>query len=330
MNKDINCYSTRYIGSKVKLLPWIWAECEPVFKDLNVHTVFDAFAGTGVVGYMFKQKGFKIMSNDFLDFNYYLNKGLVENNGTTLSPEEIEFLLNPPVANEHFIEEEYTDLFFPLEDTQFLDNVYFAIQSLEDDYKKAIAMASATQAILKKAPYGRFTTTKMTNIGVKTIREYFKNSLLEFNSCVSDNGQENIAFLGDTVSLLPSISPDAVYFDPPYGGKSFSKYEHFYNFLEIFTNYMKDEPKVGKLKQVKNKNSDFSYGKKHLECFNSMLVNSTHIPLWVFSYNNNGGLDIDTLTNIIKQYKPNVVVKETPYEYANKVSKYIEYLIFAY
>ena len=45
--------STRYQGSKNKILDWI----SHFTKDLNFNTVLDAFGGTGSVGYMFKKQG---------------------------------------------------------------------------------------------------------------------------------------------------------------------------------------------------------------------------------------------------------------------------------
>lgn len=329
MKKDIKTFTTRYLGSKLKLLEWLDEEIDTVFKENNVKTVVDAFAGTHIVSYMFKQQGYRVLSNDFLLFNYFMGKGVIENNKVSLSEEEILRLLTPRTSSVTFIQDEYTDVYFPIEDTIFLDNLYLEIQELDCEYKKAIAMSSISQAILKKAPYGRFTTTTMRNIGKKTMVEYFETTLRQFNALVLDNSEENVAYSEDSIELLPKLEADAVYFDPPYGGKSFSKYEHFYNFTEVYANYWKDEVRVGKLKQVKKKESVFSYGKNHTEYLDLLLHNSNHIPIWVFSYNNNGGMPIEKLIEMISKYKKNVEVKEISYEYANKLRSYSEFLIIA-
>lgn len=329
MGNETKTFTTRYLGSKLKLLDWIWSEANPFFEEMNVKTVVDAFAGTNIVSYMFKQKGLEVHTNDFLLFNHHMGKGVIENNSETLSEEEITLLLNPHKSDRHFIENEYTNVFFPLEDTVFLDDLYFTIKMLDSEYKQSIALSAASQAILKKAPYGRFTTTTMNNIGKKTMKEYFEYTLRQFNELVLDNGKENRSYSEDAVALLPSIQADAVYFDPPYGGKSFSKYEHFYNFVEVYVNYWEEEEKVGKLKQVKKKSSKFSHGKNHKECLDELFSNSTHIPLWVFSYNNNGGMPLEELVEILSKYKDEVIIREIDYTYANKLRSYSEYLIFA-
>lgn len=43
--------STRYQGSKYKIIDWI----DYYTKDLQFDSVLDAFGGTGCVGYMFKK-----------------------------------------------------------------------------------------------------------------------------------------------------------------------------------------------------------------------------------------------------------------------------------
>lgn len=327
----IKTFSTRYLGSKVKLLDWIWKESESIFNELNVKSVADPFSGTNSVAYLFKQKGFEVLSNDFLLFNYYRGVAFIENNDIKLSEKDIDFLLNNiPKIKSNFIEREFTDVFFPKEDTVFLDNVYFSIPLLNSKYKEAIAYSAISQAILKRAPYGRFTTTKMTNLGKKTIKEYFEELLKEYNNVVLDNNKSNKAFCEDAIDFMSKLEVDAVYFDPPYGGKNFSKYEHYYNFVELYVNYWESEEMLGKLKQIKKKNSSFSIGKNHDQLFKKLLSNSSHINLWIFSYNNNGGLKIEELCDIVSDFKKNIIIKEIDYEYANKIKKYKEFLIFAY
>jgi len=45
--------TTRYQGSKRKILPWIY-DC---IKDIEFNTVLDAFGGSGVVSCLFKRMG---------------------------------------------------------------------------------------------------------------------------------------------------------------------------------------------------------------------------------------------------------------------------------
>ena len=51
--KGLPIYVTNFIGSKQKLIDWIWLNTPD-----GVKSVLDAFSGSAVVGYMYKQKGF--------------------------------------------------------------------------------------------------------------------------------------------------------------------------------------------------------------------------------------------------------------------------------
>ena len=83
--------NTRFMGSKSKLLSEIWA----VASQFQFDTVVDLFAGSGIVGYMFKSQGKSVISNDYMAMSATFAKAMIENNGTTLSMEEAEKLLLP-------------------------------------------------------------------------------------------------------------------------------------------------------------------------------------------------------------------------------------------
>lgn len=72
---------TRYQGSKLKILDWIWDH----IKDLKFETALDAFGGTGSVAYMLKAKGKHVTYNDFLKFNWHIGNALIENSNVKLS-----------------------------------------------------------------------------------------------------------------------------------------------------------------------------------------------------------------------------------------------------
>jgi adenine-specific DNA-methyltransferase len=54
--------TTRYRGSKRKILPWIYNN----LSGLEYESVSDLFGGTGSVSYLFKRMGKKVIYNDHL------------------------------------------------------------------------------------------------------------------------------------------------------------------------------------------------------------------------------------------------------------------------
>ena len=81
--------STRYQGSKAKLVEWIWEQ----ISDLDFETCLDAFGGTGAVAYRLKQAGKRVTYNDLLRFNYHIGLALIESSRVRLERDEVDLLL---------------------------------------------------------------------------------------------------------------------------------------------------------------------------------------------------------------------------------------------
>ncbi len=62
--------TTRYQGSKRKILPWIYGHLKP----LRFHTAIDVFGGTASVSYLLKKMGKQVTFNDSLRCNYLMGK----------------------------------------------------------------------------------------------------------------------------------------------------------------------------------------------------------------------------------------------------------------
>ncbi|MFH1546769.1 MAG: DNA adenine methylase [Patescibacteria group bacterium] len=141
--------STRYQGSKNKILDWIFY----FTKDLNFETVLDAFGGTGSVGYMFKKQGKQVFYNDYLKFNYIIGLALIENNNMFLSDDDLNFILkkHDDINYPTFIHDTFHDIYFTDEENLWLDQIITNIYQLENKYKQALAFFALFQAcIIKK------------------------------------------------------------------------------------------------------------------------------------------------------------------------------------
>ena len=81
--------TTRYQGSKLKIVNWIWEE----LSDLKFNSVIDVMGGTSSVSYKLKQQNKQIIFNDVLRFNFHIGRALIENSKTTLSKSDIDQLI---------------------------------------------------------------------------------------------------------------------------------------------------------------------------------------------------------------------------------------------
>jgi adenine-specific DNA-methyltransferase len=69
-----------YIGSKYRLSSFIKETvCSIVGHNLSYMILCDLFAGTGIVGRLFKKEVKRVISNDIEYYSYVLNKNYIEN-----------------------------------------------------------------------------------------------------------------------------------------------------------------------------------------------------------------------------------------------------------
>ncbi len=240
--------STRYQGSKVKLVDWIGEQ----IAELDFETCLDAFGGTGVVAFKLKQMGKQVAYNDILRFNYFIGQALIENRGETLSTEDVAWILtrHPEIQYPSFVAETFSDIYFTDAENAWIDQTMTNIRHIDNPYKFALAFYALAQACIIKRPYNLFHRKNLymrlakveRSFGNKTtwdkpFEQWFRTFVSEANEGVFDNGQENVALNCDAMDVPGAY--DLVYIDTPYiSGRGVPvDYRDFYHFLEGLTMY---------------------------------------------------------------------------------------------
>lgn len=128
--------STRFQGSKLKIVDWIWDG----IKELKFHSALDAFGGTGCIAYMLKNKGKQVTYNDILKFNWYVGIALIENDFATLNNEDVDFLINKhrDIKYSSFVSNTFKGIYFTNEENKWIDIVVTNIDYLDNLYKKLL------------------------------------------------------------------------------------------------------------------------------------------------------------------------------------------------
>lgn len=311
---------TQYLGSKQKLVKWITEYLPPC------DSIFDAFSGSGIVGYELKKIGKRVICNDFLTSSYYYANAFIENSKVTLTKDDMYFLRRPNPKRKDYMEHHFANVFYTKEECQFLDNLHANIVELNDVYKQSLAYAAAVRTCIQKIPGGKFRSNLLKYRDknfphyrpkfIKNIEKTFLNFLIGYNDAVFDNGQINEAYNEDIFTLLPMIKVDAVYFDPPYGGSGFD-YERDYFFAELFTNYYGQiDTFNGKTKTYPVfKESGFNKKSKLHSAFLKLFESASHIPIWLISYNNRSIPPYNEFIALIKKFKSEINHYEKNYAY---------------
>ncbi|MCF6355810.1 MAG: DNA adenine methylase [Candidatus Polarisedimenticolaceae bacterium] len=239
--------STRYYGSKRRLLPWIFEN----LKDLTFRTVLDGFGGTSSVSLLFKAMGKEVTYNDALLSNTIAAQALLANKVPFDNIEEVDRFFDSVSPVNGIISEMFQGVFYLNEENSWLDGVIQAIY-LETELKRNIYLYCLFQACLQKRPFNLF---HRANLNIRTntsVKKSFGNQTT-WDTSFSILAKRAYRELEQTIWRSPSqhsvLSPtdvsdldtgyDLVYFDPPYINKKHSgdDYLRRYHFLEGLCQY---------------------------------------------------------------------------------------------
>lgn len=286
-DKKINIQNRRYLGNKYKLLPFI----EEVISEHcpDVQSLFDIFAGTGIVAYHFMNK-MKIYTNDLLYSNYITHLAFMGN--SIIDEDKTNTILDAYNSIESdSIPDNYMSVNF--HDTYFSENdckkIGYIRDSIENMFKlgkitlreKAVLITSLLYAMDKIAnTCGHYDAYRK---GVT----YKRHLILHPLNLEKRNYTENILMNGDSNEIIkqkdfPFI--DCVYCDPPYNSRNYSD---LYHVLENVARWQK--PKVfGVAKKMDRSAIKSRYcTKSAAEAFQD-LVTTLKCRYIILSYNNTG------------------------------------------
>jgi len=310
--------STRYMGSKNKLLSDIWR----VASQFKFDNVIDLFSGSGIVGYMFKSQGKNVISNDYMAMSAIFAKAMIENNKVLLPKDEAISLLKPNKLNDHFVENTFRNLYFTDEDNKLIDTIRSNIKTVKNPHKRAVAISALMRSCLKKRPRGIFTYIgNRYDDGRKdltmSLREQFIEAVETINNSIFDNGTQNQAKHGDAM-LLKHNDRGLVYIDPPYYSPlSDNEYVRRYHFIEgLARDWQGVEIQEHTLtKKFKSYPTPFSSRKGAEEAFDTLFKKFQENILLV-SYSSNSQPTLDEMVAIMAKYKSRVEVVPVDYKYS--------------
>lgn len=248
--------TTRYRGSKRKILPWL----QQSLADLNYDSVLDLFGGTASVSLLFKRLGKQVTYNDYLTYNYLAGIALIENQATKLLADDLEFILTQGSYDpeSRFIFDTFRGFYFLDDENRWLDRVISRIEEMNHIYsgvvlrrKQALAIWALGQACLIKRPFNLF-HRKNLNLRTREVDRSFGNKTTwetqfstafcrfsqEANESVFNNRRRNTSLRSDAFKIK-SREYDLVYIDPPYffEGQKDHDYREVYHFLEGLSQY---------------------------------------------------------------------------------------------
>lgn len=291
-----------YIGSKVSLLDFIDSVVDEFADSYNRRLVVcDAFAGTGTVGFFFRQQGHRVIANDIQYYSYIINKNLIEN--PVLDLNKIDYLNNlEPI--EGFIYQNYCAgsgsgrVYFSDENGKRCDAIRQEIERLKTSNKISENEYYAYLAALIEAIDKVANTAAIYGAFLKKLKRAAQRPL-KLKQIPTSNEIAGEVYNSDSNMLINNITGDVLYLDPPY---NLRQYSSNYHILETIARY--DNPEIrGKtgLRETASQNSKYASRRTVAVEFEELIKNAK-FKVIVLSYNNEGLMAESVIREIMSKY----------------------------
>jgi adenine-specific DNA-methyltransferase len=315
-----------YIGSKKSLLDFLDKSIHKVINPGHCKIFADLFAGTGIVGAHFKQKGYQVISNDIQYYSYVLLKHYIENN-QELKFNNI-FTVYPDIRHVNikdrrkyicdqlsllegvpgYIYENYCyggtsqksvpRLYFSDENGLLCDTIRQKIEAWKNlqvinNAEYYFLLASLIESIDRYA-----NTASVYSAFLKKLKPTAQKSFYLRPSRLVKGNQDHKAYNRNIDHLIKDIKCDVLYLDPPYNRR---QYATNYHVLETIAKY--DNPVIfGKtgLREYQHQKSLYCL-KKKVKSTLKELIKSAKAKYIFLSYNNEGALTPGEIRTILSK-----------------------------
>lgn len=326
----------KYAGSKLKLIPHILQ----LAKKVPTKTVLDGFSGTTRVSQAFAKRGYRVLCNDIAVWSEIFATCYLLNDKRAEDYQELIDYLNalPPTDGwftQHYggevnggcaIQTDGLKKPWQIHNTRKLDAIRQEIEKLSlTKVEKAVALTSLILALDQvDNTLGHF---------VSYLKEWsprsYDNLVLKVPSVFMTSEQHEV-FRQDIFELVPKVSVDLAYFDPPYGSNNdkmppsrirYASYYHLWTTICLF-----DKPRlVGKAKRRAD-TSDKVAGSVFEEFRRNAdgrfvvveaierLIKSTQAQWIILSYSSGGRATADELNQVLATNGKLLEVVEVDYK----------------
>lgn len=227
-----------YIGSKKQLLPWLKEGIleQTKWDSFSGKYIADLFSGSGSVTYDLREEGASVMANDTEMFSYVL--GTAAATGLyTVEAEGIIRDLNAKLAfagREGYMTRNYSPvggrMFWTQENAMKIDFVREAIEAYEKEECYHFLLASLLQSADKVANCPGIYTAWFKRFEKKALKDF---QLIPVHTNRVQPGRFSGATNQDALEVELPEELDAVYADPPYNKRQYSKHYFPLNVLAL-------------------------------------------------------------------------------------------------
>ncbi|MEE9350512.1 MAG: DNA adenine methylase [Flavobacteriaceae bacterium] len=293
-----------YIGSKYRLSNFIKTTVyDIVGTDLSNKVFCDIFAGTGIVGRIFKNEVKQVISNDYEFYSYVLNRNYIGNHKPIKNADKYLASLNNLKPLKGFIYQHYCKgghgdrLYFSDTNGQKIDAIRAEINRLKstkkiDDNTYYFLLASLLESADKVA-----NTASVYGAYLKQLKKTALKELILIPARFDFTNQKNTVYNTNSNILIKDIKGDILYLDPPYNARQYGSNYHLLNTIAKYDVFI-PKGKTGLREYNKSKYCSKPNVKNEFE----NLIKNADFKYIFLSYNNEGLMSVEEVKNIMEKY----------------------------
>jgi len=277
--------------------------CSVAGSNLADKVFCDLFAGTGIVGRVFKPNVKQVISNDFEYYSYILIRNYIGNHKKLSGEEQLLDELNRLEPVEGFVFQNYCAgggagrQYFSDMNGKKIDAVRQQIErwknsgNINDDtyfFLLATLLESADKVANTASVYGAFLKHLKKTAQKKLVLEPAKFEVTE---------NRHLVFHEDSNVLIKKTEGDILYLDPPYNARQYGANYHLLNTIAKYDTFI---PK-GKTGLRNYRKSDYC-SKSSVKSSFEELIKSARFKYIFLSYNNEGLMSVEEVRSIMGKY----------------------------
>jgi len=288
-----------YIGSKAKLLPFIHQTIRhSVGMDLSSKILCDLFAGSGVVGYSFKDEVRTLISNDCEYYSYVLNRALLQSDAMERSASIIDTLNALPlqkgmIYTHYCLESGSGRNYFSDINAQKIDALRQGIEMYRNDEMLYFFLLASLLVNVDKIA----NTASVYSAFLKKLKPLATQPLYLESLHYQPRTNPHHVYCEEANHLIEMIEGDILYLDPPYNRRQYGANYHLLNTIALYDSFIPQ----GKTGVRKYESSLFCKERTALYALEE-IITKAKFPYIFVSYNDEGLIPREKMASMMRKY----------------------------